>query len=304
MERKQLLGAVFDEIEHYFKLHAVERKVHLALAAVAGLCLIAGLVLLILRPAGHPAMAAAVLGAAGLIAFAAARSTVFFHATLALVEETVKRYSKLTDPEIVSTVETLKRKSSLSLTLVAAGAAAVIFSVGLALVRVAEIGNSVEAATEDAERARIDAERWKQSFAGSQQAYATLKDSVAALYGAQVTQAHQLVAVRVTADKAATPRGAPPNYVFSMALQSTPQTLSSIRSVRYEIQHVNAEAQVLASEDPGAGFKASFAGTACAPRIDIALTMQDGTGEAFSVDQCRALGAPWAAPAAVNPAPT
>ncbi|HUR41226.1 MAG TPA: hypothetical protein VM240_08660, partial [Verrucomicrobiae bacterium] len=94
MERKALLGAVFDEIEHHFKLFTRERNIYLALAAIAGLTLVVAGVVLILQPSASPAVAVAVLGSAGLIAFASARSAAFFHSTIRMSEELVKRYSK------------------------------------------------------------------------------------------------------------------------------------------------------------------------------------------------------------------
>src|SRR5689334_15003514 len=184
MERKQLLGAVFDEIEHHFKLYGRERNVYLGLTVAAALSLLASVLMLWLQPGDHTAAVAA-LGAAGLVAFAAARATAFFHSVSKLVEDVVKRYSKLSEPEIVSSVEAMKKRSETSLLLFACAAAAVAGSVVYSYVRTHQMESVVAAANE--ESARKDAERvqLQNRFDAAQQGYVTLRDNVTA-YGAYV----------------------------------------------------------------------------------------------------------------------
>jgi hypothetical protein len=290
MERKQLLGAVFDEVDHHFKLYAVERKAYLALAGVAGACLLVTIGVLLVRPPANPALGVAVLGGAGLIAFAAARSAAFFHGTLRMVEEVVKRYSKLTEPELVSSVEALRKRSELSVMLLAIGVAAVVGSVAFAFLRVSRIGTAIEAARDETGRAQVDIARWQQSFASAQQDYAALKASVATLYAAHVTPQHHVIEVRAAAQKAPVARGAPPALAFTLTLHGAPATLAAIRRVRYEVRNPDAPEQVLVAEDAAAGFRTTYTGTACLASIDVALEMADGTADAFAFDACRSLG--------------
>jgi hypothetical protein len=290
MERKQLLGAVFDEIEHHFSLFRLERNAYLALAAVAGLCLLVAIAALALGRAGNPAIAVAVLGGAGLVALAAARSTAFFHGALAQVEDVVKRYSKLSEPELVSSVEALKRRSELSVTLVAIGAAAVAGSVVFAFAGAARMERVVESAREDAARARADAARWQDSVAGAQRAYAELRASVAAAYGAHVTARHQVLEVRAAARKLERPTpGA--SHAFTLTLHGPAEAMAAIRAVRYRMG--DAGGQWLSGEAARA-FEARWQGAGCLSRIDITLEILDGSTESIVFDQCRSLGAGWA----------
>lgn len=294
MDRKELLGAVFDEIEHHFKVFKVERNAYLALAGIASLCLIAAAVVLVWQRGASPALAAAILGGAGLVAFAAGRSSAYFHGTLSTVEQVVKRYSKISDPELVSTVDALKRKSETSLLLMLIGAGAVVGSVVFAFARVHAIEQAVDQAQEAGARAETEAAALKTSFAGAQQAYAALKASVTALHPVHVTLNHEVVQIRAAA-RPATPKswGGAAAYRFSLGLHSSPATLASIKRVRYRVLYPDAPEQTHTAEDPASGFTASFNGPGCLSAIEVALEMQSGSADRLTFDQCASLGPQW-----------
>lgn len=301
MERKQLLGAVFDEIEHYFKLFTVERNAYLALSGVAAACLVAGVVVLAVRPGAGPAIAVTVLGGSGLVAFAAGRSSAFFHSTIKMIEELVKRYSKLSEPDMVSSVAVLKKRSETSLLLMLIGAAAVSGSVIFAFVRTQAIEHAVGLAQEEAARAQTEAATWKASFAGAQHAYTTLKSAVTTLYPAHVTREHSLVEVRATAQRVAGKPGKGTTATFTLALHASPETLSSIKRVRYQVRYPGLEEHVFTSDDAATGFRTSYAGANCLSAIDVTLEMQSGPTDALTFDQCAIVGSQWA-PVATIPA--
>lgn len=301
MERKQLLGAVFDEIEHHFKLFTLERKVYLALAGVAGLCLLVAAVVLVVRPTPPLALTVLILGGSGLVAFAAARSTTFFHSSISTVEEVVKRYSKVSDPELLSTVAALKKKSEISVVLMAIGAVVVLGSAVFAMTRVWQVDRAIGIASEEAARRDVEIARWKESFNGAQQAYATLKSNAAALHPVHVTRDHELIEVRATAEQpAAKPRAVAPAYTLGLSLYSTQKGLSSLKRVRYQLPDPFGQALVV--EDASQGFKAAYVGNGCVAKIDVTLEMADGSSESFAFDQCRSL-APWAVPPATATTP-
>lgn len=319
MERKQLLGSVFDELEHHFKLFTVERKAYLALAAVAGVCLVGAVVLLALG-IGNPTLVIVALGAAGLVAIAAARSTAFFHSSTTLVEELIKRYSKLSEPELVSAVATLKKKSELSLLLVAAGAVVVLGSAGVAFGRIALMQGELAQAHEETARAQTAAAAWKESFDGAKQDYATLRKSVEDTYAAHVLLDEQVLELRASArplpgkpvPRAAArtvpaPAPEPLLYEFALALASSPATLDSIRRVRYERpgaeDHPEADpaaAQLThVGETRADGFRVTYQAANCAPNLKVTIERAAGDAETFDFDQCaRLAAAAAAAPAA------
>jgi len=318
MERKQLLGSVIDEIEHHFKLFTVEKKAYLALATVAGVCLVGAVTLLALK-VGNPTLVIVALGASGLVAIAAARSTAFFHSTTSLVEEVVKRYSKLSEPELVSSVETLKKKSELSLMLVAAGAVVVLGSAGVAFGRIAAVQSELAEARDETARANNAAAGWKQSFDVAQRDYATLRKSVEGTYAAHVTLDQQVIELRAASRPLpAKPvlKGAlkavpePMLYEFTLRLASSPETLGSIRRVRYERalgpDHPEADPAsgnlVHVAESRADGFLATYQAPNCAPIMKVSLERESGDTETFDVDQCARLAAAAAAAAAAQPA--
>lgn len=315
MERKQLLGSVIDELEHHFKLFTIEKKAYLALAAVAGTCLVAAVALLALK-VGNPTLVIIALGASGLVAVAAARSTAFFHSSTSLVEDVVKRYSKLTDPELVSVVATLKKKSELSLMLVAAGAVVVLGSAGVAFGRIAATQAELAQARDETARAQNAAAGWKQSFDVAQRDYAALKKSVEDTYAAHVMLDQQVVELRAssrplpakpvpkaTAKAAAIPE--PMLYEFTLRLASSPATLGSIRRVRYERVQADghpaadpANAQVAhVGESRADGFLVTYQAPNCAPLMKVSLERESGETETFDFDQCARLAAAAAQPA-------
>ena len=320
MERKQLLGSVIDEIEHHFKLFTIEKKAYLALAIVAGLCLVGAVTLLALK-VGNPTLVIVALGASGLVAIAAARSTAFFHSSTSLVEDVVKRYSKLSDPELVSSVETLKKKSELSLMLVAAGAVVVLGSAGVAFGRIAAVQAELAQARDETARANNAATGWKQSFDVAQRDYATLRKSVEGTYAAHVTLDQQVIELRVAsrplpAKPVPKAKGAlmavpePMLYEFTLRLSSSPETLGSIRRVRYERalgpDHPEADPAsgnlVHVAENRAEGFLVTYQAPNCAPIMKVSLERESGDTETFDVDQCARLAAAAAAAAAAQPA--
>jgi hypothetical protein len=294
MERKQLLGAVFDEIEHHFKLYQRERNVYLGLAAVAALSLVGSVLVLWLKPGEHSAAAVA-LGAAGLVAFAAARSTAFFHSVSKLVEEVVKRYSKISEPEIVSSVETMRKRSETSLVLFACAAAAVIVSVAYAIVRTQQMERVVAAANEQVARKDVDLAQLQKRFDAAEQGHVALKNNVSA-YGAYVLRENQVMDIRASLEpvKKKTP---PPEYVFSLLLNSSPEMLGRLSRVAYTANVPDAEGLKweelkFESTDPASGFRVSFNGHRCSALVDVALEFADGATEAVAFNQCRALRMP------------
>ena len=306
MERKQLLGAVFDEIEHHFKLFTRERNLYLGLAAVAGVSLLTAIIVLATRPSVHPALAVAILGGSGLIAFAAARSSAFFHGAISAVEDLVKRHSKISEPEMVSTVSTLTKQSEVSQMLMIAGMMVVAGCVAFTLARVWVVSKAVDVANEEIDRAQTKASAWEHSFRGAQQDYATLKASVTALYPAHVTPDHQVIGVRTGVEQATVQpkRGAAPaGHSFTLALHSTPAALSSLKRVSYRIRYT--EEQTLAGKDATNGFTVSYVGPGCLSQVDVSLERPDGSTEAIAFDQCRSLGPGWTPfvlPSATEPA--
>lgn len=293
MERKELLGAVFDEIAHHFRLFTVERYVYLALALLAGLCLATAIVVLIVRPYANPSLAVAILGGSGLIAFAAARSTAFFNDSIRMLDEVVKRYSKLSEPEMRSAIAVLQKRSEVSMLLMGVGAAAVVGSVIFAFARVWLIGQAIDTAQQETARMQVEASSWKKNFAGVQQAYASLKNSVTALYPTHVTRNHQVIEVKAIAQPQ--PKKAPlgPTHSFTLALHAAPAVLSTVQRVRYQVRHPDAAEQLLVSEDLASGFAVSYAGSSCLASIDVALELKSGATDTLAFNQCRALGPQW-----------
>lgn len=294
MERKQLLGAVFDEIEHHFKLYQRERNVYLGLAAVAALSLIGSVLVLWLKPGEH-AVAAVALGAAGLVAFAAARSTAFFHSVSKLVEEVVKRYSKISEPEIVSSVETMKKRSETSLVLFACAAAAVIGSVVYSWVRTHQMEGVVAAANEQVARKDLEIAQVQNRFEAAQRGHEALKNNVTA-YGAYVLRENQVLDVRASLEPVKK-KTAPPEYVFALLLNSSPETLGRLRHVAYTVnvpdtEGLKWEELKFESTDPASGFRVSFNGHRCSSLVDVALEFAEGSTEAVAFNQCRALRMP------------
>lgn len=294
MERKQLLGAVFDEIEHHFKLYERERNVYLGLAAAAALSLIASVLVLWLKPGDHTAAVAA-LGAAGLVAFAAARSTAFFHSVSRLVEEVVKRYSKISEPEIVSSVETMKKRSETSLVLFACAAVAVAASVVYSYVRTHRMEGVVAAANEQVARKDLEIAQAQNRFDAAQRGHETLKNNVTA-YGAYVLRENQVMDVRASLEPVKK-KSAPPEYVFSLMLNSSPEMLSRLRRVAYTLNVPDAEGLKweelkFENSDPASGFRVNFNGRRCSSLVDVALEFAEGSTEAVAFNQCRALRMP------------
>lgn len=294
MERKQFLGAVFDEIQHHFQLFERERKVYLALAGVAGLCLLTAIVVLAaVRPLEHPAIPIAILGGSGLIAFAAARATAFFHGSIKMVEEVVKRFSKLSEPEMLSTVATLRKRSEVSVLLMGVGITVVLGSVVFATLRVQLMERELDRAADEIATVRNEAIGLKQSVTNTQRAYAALKDSVNEVYPGHVTPDHQVVGVRATAERpAGKPRAGTPPHVFALGLHAAPSLLSSIKRVGYRLRFPNVPEQSLTGEDASGGFRVSYPGEGCLSDVQVTLEMQDGSTDSFSFDQCRSLGWP------------
>ena len=168
---------------------------------------------------------------------------------------------------------------------------------------------------DEAARAQTTAVGWKASFDVAQRDYAALKKSVEGTYAAHVLLDQQVVELRATSRPLPTkpvPRGTPPApvvYEFTLRLASSPDTLGSIRRVRYErpqatdhpeADPANAATQV--SETAADGFLATYQATHCAPLIKVSLERESGDTETFDVDQCARLAAAAAAAAAAQPA--
>jgi len=305
MDRKQLLGSLFDEIKRHFKLYDRERNVYLGLAAAAALSLLGSVLMLWLRPGDHTAAVAA-LGAAGLVAFAAARATSFFHSISKLVEDVVKRYSKLAEPEIVSSVEAMKKRSEASLFLFACAAAAVIGSVVYSHVRTRQQERVVAAANDQIAQKENEIAQLQKRFDAAQQGYVSLRGNVVA-YGAYVLRENQILGVRASVEKVPQKKkGAPPDYKFALLLNSAPETLAKLRHVGYTVQlpdaeGLNWEEQKFESTDAASGFRVDFGGGRCASIVNVALEFAEGSTEGIVLNQCRALGMPEPAPPAAPP---
>lgn len=298
MERKELLGAIFDEIAHHFRLFTVERYAYLALALVAGLCLATAIVVLIVRPYANPSIAVAILGGSGLIAFAAARSTAFFNDSIRMLDEVVKRWSKMSEPEMRSAIGVLQKRSEVSMLLMGVGTAAVVGSVIFAFARVWLIGQEVDSAHQEAARMQVEASSWKKNVAGVQQAYSALKASVTALYPMHVTPNHQVVEIRAGAQPLK--KAGAGVHTFTLALHAAPEALATIKRVRYQVRYPGMADLVLASENAADGFATSYAGSGCLTEVGIELEMNNGTIDRMTVDQCRHLGPQWTPPATLT----
>jgi hypothetical protein len=247
-----------------------------------------------LKPGEHSAAAVA-LGAAGLVAFAAARSTAFFHSVSKLVEEVVKRYSKISEPEIVSSVETMRKRSETSLVLFACAAVAVVASVAYAFIRTHQMGRVVAAANEQVARKDGELAQMQKRVDAVEQGQVALKNNVAA-YGAYVLRDNQIMDVRASLEpvRKKTP---PPEYAFSLLVNSSAETLGRLRHVAYTLNVPDAEGLKweelkFESSDPASGFRVGFKGNRCSALVDVALEFADGATEAVAFNQCRALRMP------------
>ena len=300
MDRKEMLGAVLNELKHQMELFKPERVAYLALAGVAALCLLAATVMLIVQHAANAELAIGVIGGAGLVAAAAGRTGAFFGGFERLLDDLVRRWSKVTDSDFESALDKLKRTSHISLSLIVVGTVFVVGGVVFTFARVRPLETEFGQKVLDVVKLETDVLMRKRSEQKARQDYERLKGSIEKTYGLHVTADQGLLEVKTAVQPLPRAKGAPQAYKFSLFLQGAPDTIGAVKQVRYDLRDPRMSEQPLAGDHAADGFLVSYSGVSCEPSVGIALELKSGARDGFDFDLCRSVGQ---APVATNEAP-
>lgn len=300
MERKQLLGAVLDEVQHQMTLFKPERAAYFALAFVAATCLIAATGLLFMH-AASPELVIGVIGGAGLVAAAAGRTGWFFHSTFKLLDDLVRRFSKVTDADFESALGDLKRTSHVSLILIVIGGLFVIGGVVFTFARVRPLETEFGQKVLDVVKLETDVLMRKRSEQKARKDYEALKNSIEKTYGLHVMPDQGLLELKASAEPLPRKKNAPAEYKYSVFLRASGEVLGGVKQVRYDLRDPAMSAQPLAADQSANGFLASYSGATCEPSVGIAIELKSGAKDAFDADLCRAVGQQPTAMAAARP---
>lgn len=198
------------------------------------------------------------------------------------------------EPSFEEVLQQLTRHSRSSLLLVLLGAMFLVGSVYYSATRLRPLENEIARKRAEIGRLAAEEEAQRQRVAALRQQYDTLKANAEQLYAVRVTPQNQVYELKATAQATGqTTAGGRPVYNFTVYVKSPDATLATIRHVRYRFDHPTFQQKDYVSGRRDERFAIGYSGWGCLTKVDVTVTLTDGTEQDFDFNMCRSLGPQW-----------
>lgn len=198
------------------------------------------------------------------------------------------------DPPFEEVLHQLARHSRSSLIFVVIGAVFLVGSVYYSATRLSPLEAEIGRKRAEINRLAQEETAQRQRLADMQRQYETLKASTEQLYAVRVTPGNAVYELKATAQATGEKyRDGKPIYNFSVYVKSPQSTLESIRSVHYRFDHDTFRQKEYVSKNRAERFAVSYTGWGCLGKVDVTVSLVDGTEQEFDFNMCRSLGPQW-----------
>jgi hypothetical protein len=151
---------------------------------------------------------------------------------------------------------------------------------------------TAEALNQTIAKLQKEEEEWRTKMEQQRSAYETLKKSAEQLYAVRVTPSNQVYELRATAAPTGRQTSSGPEYTFTASVNSSKETLATIRRVTYHFDHPTFMLKEFVSEDREKRFAISYTGWGCLNKVNVRVDLRDGTQQELDFDMCKSLGWP------------
>jgi len=201
----------------------------------------------------------------------------------------------MNEHQIEQTLSELKKSSRFSLVLVLLGAAFVIGSLLYASTRLSPLEQQIATKSQEIQRLAETEADYLQRIEQAKAEYASLKDNIEQLYAVKVTSENKVYEIKATAKATGQMIGNSPAYNFSVFVNTSDQTLDTIKQVTYNLDHPTFPDPIQTSFDRSNRFAIGYTGWGCLRRVPIKVELKNGQTYDFDFDMCKSLGPQWGA---------
>lgn len=150
--------------------------------------------------------------------------------------------------------------------------------------------DELKAVAREIDDSRAAVEALKRELDTKQAEFESLKANVEGLYAVHVTDANQVFEVKATAQATGRRTSKGPEFRFAAFINTTPETLASIREVTYRFPHESFRDPVRVVKDSDTAFRVEYTGWGCLSHVVVNIHLVDGSTRNMVFDMCKSLG--------------